>query len=76
LIPGFGNVDLAANIVGANLEDQAVANPRTALDPGLWQRQTWISAVNTLTVRVTNATAGGITPAAPIVFDCFVQGKP
>ncbi|MFN7394242.1 MAG: hypothetical protein ACK5U6_17630 [Pseudanabaena sp.] len=62
--------DQTATVSGASLGDFVLATPTTALVAGL-ELTAFVSAANTVTVRIGNATAAGITPGA-LVFNILV----
>lgn len=65
---GIGaNSDLAVTVTGADqLNGAVVCTPAVALEAGLVYNA-WISATNTVTIRVLNAGLGAIDPAAVIM---------
>lgn len=62
--------DQTTAVSGAVLGDFVLATPTTALVAGL-ELTAFVSASNTVTVRIGNSTAGGITPGA-LVFNILV----
>ena len=62
--------DQTATVSGAALGDLVIVSCTTALAAGL-EVFCFVSAANTVTVRIGNATAGGITPGA-LVFNILV----
>ena len=62
--------DQTATISGASLGDFVLAACTTALVAGL-EITAFVSAANTVTVRIGNATAAGITPGA-LIFNILV----
>lgn len=56
-------VELTITVTGAVVGDTCYANPSTTLEAGLvWNA--WVSATNTVRIRVTNITASAIDPAS------------
>jgi len=62
--------DQTATVNGAVLGDFVLAVPTTALAAG-YGITAFVSAANTVTVRIDNSTAGGLTPGA-LVFNILV----
>lgn len=62
--------DQTTTVSGASLGDFVLAAPTTALVAGL-ELTAFVSAANTVTVRIGNATAGSITPGA-LLFNILV----
>lgn len=62
--------DQTATVSGASLGDIVLVAPTTALVAGL-TLTAFVSAANTVTVRIHNATAGSVTPGA-LTFNILV----
>jgi hypothetical protein len=61
-IPAGGQAEMSVTIAGAAVDDYAYANPRSAPEAGLmWSA--YVSAPDTITIRMVNATSAAINPA-------------
>lgn len=67
------NTTSTITVTGAEVGDFAVVNPRAALAAGL-SIYAYVSAADTVTVVVVNATAGTVNPSSN-TFDCIVLKK-
>lgn len=62
-IAAHTTAELTVAVTGAVVGDKATAHPNSAPEPGLTFGGAYVSAANTVTVRVANVTAAAIDPA-------------
>lgn len=73
LIAGAGGIsDQTIAVVGAAVNDPVSVGPPVGVDAGLVPHA-FVSAVGVVTIRLTNTTAGNITPAAAQTWNCRVH---
>lgn len=63
-IPAHSTAELNITVTGAAVGDMASASPNTTLEAGIVYGGAWVSAANTVTVRLGNVTPAAIDPVS------------